>query len=66
MKIKRKMTKNQRKALRRNWSKGIITGSKNNFTKIRKSKIVSFSEQLMLLQCEKLMQEILDNWKSTI
>ncbi len=51
VKRKRVQTENQRKASRRNWSKGSIKGMIGQFHAMRVDNVLSFNEQMKVLKC---------------
>lgn len=63
---KAQKTPAQKKALKRNWSKGIITSMLKHTNQMKNSKALTFAEQMKLLKCKVVFEEILDDWKPTI
>lgn len=66
MKKKKVLSTKQKIANERNWSKGIIVGTIKHINKMKQSKGLSFAEQMKLLKCKKLFEELLSDWKPTI
>lgn len=61
-----KQTKKQRKAHNRNWSKGLLTGMVKNLNNIKQLDGLSLSEQMKILSCKKIINDMLTNWKPTL
>lgn len=66
MKIKRKLTKAQQAATKRNWHKGIISGMLKHTINMKNSNRLTFAEQVKIFKCKSILEEILADWKPTI
>lgn len=62
----KKQTKKQKKAFARNWSKGIIIGVIKNFNTVKQSEGLSFKEQMKIIKCKKILEEIIKDWKPSL
>ena len=66
MKTKRKLSVAQTKASKRNWHKGIISSMVSHANNMKKSRSLTFAEQMKVLKCKTILEELLEDWKPTI
>ena len=63
MKKKRIQSPKQKKALARNWCKGLITCNIKHLDQAITSKGLSFSEQMKVLKCKRIFEDMLKEWE---
>ena len=66
MKRKRKLTQAQKDASERNWRKGTLKGMLSHTIRMKNSKMLTFAEQMKILKCRSILEEVLEDWKPTI
>jgi len=66
VKTKRVMTAPQKKALKRNWCKGLITCNIKHIEQITENKSLSFPEQMKILKCKRIFEELLKEWEPVL
>jgi len=66
MKKKHRATKAQKLARKRNWSKGLIMCTISQIESMKKTKSCSFAEQMKILKCKRMLEEIIKDWKPVL
>ncbi len=66
MKKKRIQSQAQQKASKRNWCKGLVTCQLKHCRQLKESKGLSFAEQMKVLQCKKILEEMLMEWEPVL